>query len=291
MSDSKKVIADKYEKMCKIGEGSYGVVYKGKAENKSPVALKKVRCDDEDGLGSASLRELVCLSELSHPNIVKLLDVVFVKNKCWLVLELMDDDLHSYLGGVVDVRLYKSYIWQLVDGLAYMHGQGFIHGDLKPQNLLIDVAGNLKIADFGLTRLQSSLHKVNDSQVATLWYRPPEILLGTGHYSTPLDMWSVGCIILEMFYGKAFFQGNSEISQIYEIFQILGTPNDDIWPRCTSLPFYRQNFPKWNRKDFIELVPSLPKEGCELVSQFLTYDPSRRLSARQALSNPWLLTV
>lgn len=291
MSEPKKLIAGKYRKKDRIGEGSYGVVYKAKTTDKQSFAIKKIPYDREDGLGPAYLRELVSLSEMKHPNIVKVIEfaVSSKSGKCWLVMELMNTDLHSYLEcAEIHMELYKSYSYQLLDGVAYMHSQGMVHADLKPQNLLIDSVGNLKIADFGLTRVQSSLHNIRDTDVATLWYRPPEMLLGAHHYSTPLDMWAVGCIVLEMFVGNAIFRGNSEFGQLVEIFQKLGTPNDDIWPGFTSLPFFRDNFPKFTPQKIRDIAPALDNDGCEFVYKFLTYDPSLRISARQALSESWV---
>lgn len=124
----------------------------------------------------------------------------------------------------------------------------------------------------------------------TLWYRAPEVLLGSRHYSTAIDMWSVGCIFAEMAMRQPLLPGDSEIDQIFRIFRLLGTPDDDTWPNVRSLPDYKPSFPKWHAVDLKSQVKGLDDAGIDLLAQMLIYDPARRVSAKQALLHPYFAT-
>jgi len=196
-----------YQKIEKpVGEGTYGVVYKAKClKTGRAVALKRIRLEIEDeGVPSTALREISLLRELEHPNIVKLIDVEHsqVPSRLYLVFEWLDQDLKKYMDSVgqsgMSAKLVKSYLMQLLLGLEFCHSRSVIHRDLKPQNLLIDRDGNLKIADFGLARAFSLPFRTYTHEVVTLWYRAPEVLLGQRRYALPVDMWSVGTIFAEM---------------------------------------------------------------------------------------------
>ncbi|KAJ1767219.1 Cyclin-dependent kinase catalytic subunit, partial [Coemansia sp. RSA 2523] len=220
-----------------------------------------------------------------------LLDIVYNDAKLYLVFEFLDLDLKKYMDSVGPAGLspaqVKSYMHQLVKGLAFCHSHRTLHRDLKPQNLLIDQSGMLKIADFGLGRAFGVPLRVYTHEVVTLWYRSPEILMGSRHYSIGMDMWSVGCIFAEMVQRKPLFPGDSEIDEIFKIFRILGTPTEEIWPDVTSLPDYKPSFPKWQSKNLAELVSGLDADGVDLLKRMLTYDPAHRISAKQALAHPY----
>jgi len=295
---------ENYSKLEKIGEGTYGVVYKARDLRKNKVvALKKIRLEAEDeGVPSTAIREISLLKELNDPNIVSLLEIVHADSKLFLVFEFLDMDLKKYMEGVscpgdatnaVTARglgpdVIKRFTYQLVKGLHYCHAHRILHRDLKPQNLLIDADGNLKLADFGLARAFGIPLRTYTHEVVTLWYRAPEVLLGSRHYSTSIDMWSVGCIMAEMIMkGSPLFPGDSEIDQIFRIFRILGTPDEDTWPGVTQLPDYKSSFPKWGRQELMEVVEGIDEEACDLLAQTLIYDTAIRISAKRSLIHPY----
>jgi len=283
---------DRYNKIEKIGEGTYGVVYKAQDKvTKEIIALKKIRLEAEDeGVPSTAIREISLLRELQHPNIVNLKDVVHQNQKLYLVFEFLDQDLKKYMdyvGKNLHTMLVKSYVQQLLKGIAFCHAHRVLHRDLKPQNLLIDKKGVLKLADFGLARAFGIPVRTYTHEVVTLWYRAPEILLGGKEYSTPVDMWSVGCIFAEMATRTPLFPGDSEIDQLYRIFRALGTPNEKIWPGVSNYPDYRTTFPQWNPQSLKKIVPDMDPLGLDLLSKMLIYEPSKRISAREALKHPY----
>ncbi|KAL3674015.1 Cyclin-dependent kinase 2 [Phytophthora oleae] len=280
------------EKGGSIGEGTYGVVYKSlDLKTKEVVALKRIRLETEDdGIPSTALREISVLRELEHPNIVRLLDCLQEDGKLFLVFEFMDKDLKRFMEhklGKLEPAQTKSFLYQLLKGLAFSHSRGIMHRDLKPQNLLVNNTGELKIADFGLARAFSLPIKKYTHEVVTLWYRAPEILLGQEIYSPPVDIWSVGVIFAEMASKKPLFPGDSEIDQLYRIFRTFGTPNEASWPGVTKLRDYAPTFPKWRKKDMRELFPQLDESGLNLLESMLQYDPSSRISAKEALRHPF----
>ncbi|KAG5851672.1 hypothetical protein ANANG_G00054140 [Anguilla anguilla] len=272
---------DIFQKIEKIGEGTYGVVYK--AKNKvtgQSVALKKIRLDaDTEGVPSTAIREISLLKELNHPNIVKLLDVVHTEKKLYLVFEYLNQDLKKYMDSSqplgLTLPLIQSYVYQLLQGIAFCHSHRVVHRDLKPQNLLLNQAGAIKLADFGLARAFGVPLRSYTHEVVTLWYRAPEILLGCKYYSTAVDIWSIGCIFAEM------------IDQLFRIFKKLGTPNEEVWPGVSQLPDYKSRFPRWAPQDLSKITPKLQPSGLDLLQQLLLYDPSQRISAKAALTHPY----
>ncbi|XP_057313163.1 cyclin-dependent kinase 1-like [Hydractinia symbiolongicarpus] len=282
-----------YQKIEKIGEGTYGVVYKARDRTTNEfVALKKIRleCDDE-GCPSTAVREISILKELRHhPFIVELLDVIHQSGKLYLVFEFLLMDLKKYIdtvGGPIDKALVKSYTYQICSGIEFCHEHRIIHRDLKPQNLLIDSKGLIKLADFGLGRAFGIPVRAYTHEVVTLWYRCPEVLLGGKRYSCGIDTWSIGCIFAEMVNRKPIFQGDSEIDEIFKIFQIMGTPTNEIWDGVEDLPEYKSVFPKWKQQNLQKLLPSLDPAGIDLLQKFLIYNPAQRISARKAMKHPY----
>ncbi|CAL9186347.1 unnamed protein product [Musa hybrid cultivar] len=286
----------RYEKVEKIGEGTYGVVYKARDRlTNEMIALKKIRLEREDlGVPGTAIREVSLLKEMKHDNIVsRLHDVVHSEKSIYLVFEYMDMDLKKHMDShpefFKDTCLIKSFLCQILRGIAYCHSHRVLHRDLKPQNLLIEKRTNtLKLADFGLARAFGIPIRTFTQEVVTLWYRAPEILLGCHQYSTPIDVWSVGCIFAEMVNQKPLFPGESEIDQLRTIFRVLGTPNEETWPGVTSFPDFKSSFTIWRRRDLATVVPTLEPAGIDLLSKMLCWEPGKRIHAREALQHEYL---
>ncbi|GCC35365.1 hypothetical protein chiPu_0013848 [Chiloscyllium punctatum] len=282
-----------YVKIEKIGEGTYGVVYKGRHKTTQQiVAMKKIRLEsEEEGVPSTAIREISLLKELQHPNIVCLQDVLMQDARLYLIFEFLSMDLKKYLDSLpnrqmMDQMLVKSYLYQITQGIAFCHSRRVLHRDLKPQNLLIDSKGVIKLADFGLARAFGVPVRVYTHEVVTLWYRAPEVLLGSARYSTPVDIWSIGTIFAEMATKRPLFHGDSEIDQLFRIFRTLGTPNNEIWPEVEALPDYKNTFPKW-KAGSLSQVKNIDANGLDLLAKTLIYDPARRISAKEALRHPY----
>lgn len=289
---------ERYQKMEKIGEGTYGVVYKAKDRVTGEIiALKKIRLEAEDeGIPSTAIREISLLKELQHPNIVRLYDVVHTERKLTLVFEFLDQDLKKYLDicdSGLDLPILKSFLYQLLTGVAYCHHHRVLHRDLKPPNLLINREGQLKLADFGLARAFGIPVRSYTHEVVTLWYRAPDVLMGSRKYSTPVDIWSVGCIFAEMANGRPLVAGTSEADQLDRIFRLLGTPKLADYPGIVDLPEYSPDLPPYPppRNGLASLVPTLDAEGIDLLSLMLQYDPARRVTAQAALEHPFFFEM
>jgi cyclin-dependent kinase len=288
---------ERYQTLEKIGEGTYGVVYKARdLMTNEIIALKKIRLEAEDeGIPSTAIREISLLKELQHQNIVRLHDVVHTERKLTLVFEYLDQDLKKYLdvcekGLTSDIL--KSFLFQLLKGVAFCHQHRVLHRDLKPQNLLINREGDLKLADFGLARAFGIPVRSYTHEVVTLWYRAPDVLMGSRKYSTPVDIWSIGCIFAEMANGRPLFAGSSESDQLEKIFSKLGTPTDDIYPRIADLPDFEKCIKNCSMlykqpKSLAHLVPTLDEVGVDLLTQMLHFDPAERCSAARAMEHPY----
>jgi len=286
---------EKYIKLEKIGEGTYGIVYKAKDKKTGELlALKKIRLEAEDeGIPSTAIREISLLKQLQHPNIVRLYDVVHTEKKLTLVFEFLDQDLKKYLDACGDNGLepytVKSFLYQLLQGIAYCHQHRVLHRDLKPQNLLINMEGELKLADFGLARAFGIPVRNYTHEVVTLWYRAPDVLMGSRKYSTPVDIWSVGCIFAEMVNGRPLFPGSSEQDQLMKIFKTLGTATKKTWPSMADLPDYKtvETFPVYPVQSLKKICRRLDNVGLELLGRMLQFDPAKRISAETAMKHPY----
>ncbi|KAG2232518.1 hypothetical protein INT48_005408 [Thamnidium elegans] len=280
-----------FEKIGQVGEGTYGKVYKARnGKTGKLMALKRIRMKTEkDGFPITAMREIKLLQKLKHNRIVELQEIMVAKGSVYMVLEYMDHDLSGILGHPnfnFEPAHAKSLVKQMLEGLAYLHHMGILHRDIKGSNLLINNKGELKIADFGLARVFEK-NRVHDytNRVITLWYRPPELLLGATAYGPAVDIWSVGCIMLEFFTGKAVFSGVDEITQLDSIYKIMGTPSEENWPTVKELPWYAMVRPNENYvSKFRESFQSLLSPGAlELSEALLSMDPLKRPTAAQAL--------
>jgi len=280
----------RYEKLEKIGEGTYGTVFRGTDSDGRIVALKRIKLDDdEEGVPSSALREICLLRELHHKNVVKLLDVLHTEKKLTLVFEYCSLDLKRYfeLRGRLNQTDTSHLFYQLLKGLAYCHSKSVLHRDLKPQNLLVH-EGVLKLADFGLARAVGLPVRQYSNEVVTLWYRPPDVLMGARIYNYTVDSWSAGCIFAEISNsGSPLFPGTDIDDQLRLIFRLCGTPNENEWPGVRRLPDYRP-YPRHPAAiDWSPQVPNLSEAGRDLLKKLLVPNPSGRLSADDALMHPY----
>ncbi|VDB85381.1 unnamed protein product [Peniophora sp. CBMAI 1063] len=284
-----------YEIVSQVGEGTFGKVYKAKnTYNGMHVALKRIRMETEkDGFPVTAMREIKLLQSLRHENVIQLYEMMVSHGSAYMVFEYMDHDLRGILTqtqfSFTPAHL-KSFCRQMLAGLAYLHRKGVIHRDIKGSNILVNARGDLKLADFGLARFYQKRRRSDyTNRVITLWYRPPELLLGTTVYGPEVDMWSAGCIMLELFTKKEVFIGNDEINQLEWIWKIMGTPTAESWPGVARLPWYelvkpREAIPSHFRDFFKKYMSS---GALDLAERLLAFDPAKRVSAADALNAPY----
>ncbi|WIA40855.1 hypothetical protein OEZ86_004522 [Tetradesmus obliquus] len=289
-----------------ISEGTI----KGGEPTSDKVALKMIRMDNEkEGFPITAIREIKLLSSLKHENIVNLREIVRSKvtkeskyrGDIFMVFDYAEHDLTGMMDAVktrgqLTAPQIKCIMLQLLKGLAYCHKNGILHRDLKASNLLIDRTGTLKIADFGLARNYANDHSGKlTNRVITLWYRPPELLLGAERYGPEVDVWSVGCIFAELLAKKPLFPGNNESQQLDCIFKLMGAPSEQNWPGVSGLEFFKNvkesayrkgpdNFDEWCKRH------KLPPEAVELLKGLLALDPKKRISATDAVLHPYFFS-
>jgi len=264
-----------------------------------------------------TLREASLLKELSHPNILRLLDVqtdgdddpttdagartTTTRPRMFrFIYEHLDCSLAEFLDRDKEAPLpmaqVKHLTRQLVDGLAFMHARGILHRALQPQNILLGGTGDggqlrLKLGNFGHARAMGPpADRTTTTVVICLWYRPPELLLGAKRYSCAVDMWSAGAIFVELLTKKPLFASDSEIDQLYQTFQLLGTPSEEEWSGVTALENFNQSFPAWPRLSLRSKVPreDFDDDGLRFLERCLAYEPKRRISAADAGTHPFL---
>lgn len=251
---------------------------------------------NENLLITLNFSEISLLKELKHPNIVSLQDVLMEDNRLYLIFEFLSMDLKKYMDSLpsermLDPELVRSYMYQITAAILFCHRRRVLHRDLKPQNLLISKDGLIKVADFGLGRSFGIPVRNYTHEIVTLWYRAPEILLGSQRYSCPVDVWSLGCIFSEMVTRKPLFQGDSEIDQLFRMFRILKTPGEETWPGVTSLPDYKPTFPCWTSNNLSQQVKNMCPAGLDLLQKSLVYDPAYRISAKEMLEHKYFENI
>ncbi|XP_076854139.1 cyclin-dependent kinase 7 [Brachyhypopomus gauderio] len=282
--------AKRYEKLDFLGEGQFATVYRARDKTTNTiVAIKKIkvghRTEAKDGINRTALREIKLLQELSHPNIIGLLDAFGHKSNISLVFDYMETDLEVIIKDtslVLTPANIKAYILMTLQGLEYMHLHWILHRDLKPNNLLLDENGVLKLADFGLAKAFGSPNRAYTHQVVTRWYRSPELLFGARMYGVGVDMWAVGCILAELLLRVPFLAGDSDLDQLTKIFETLGTPTEDTWPGMNSLPDY-VSFKMFLGTPLENIFSAAGDDLLELLQGLFTFNPCTRTTASKAL--------
>ena len=290
---------NKYKKLSKIGEGTYGIVYKAEdIQKKRIVALKKIRLKpEEEGIPSTAIREISLLKECKNKNIIHLIDVIHTKSKLTLIFEYCETDLKRIMDEKREEKLplktIKEYFYQIIKGLNYLHKKKIIHRDLKPQNLLINLENKIKICDFGLARGYGVPVKTYTNEVVTLWYRPPDILLGNKIYDISCDIWSAGCIFAEMLLGHPLFSGKNESEQCEQIFHLIGTPDEDTFNWLKESPEWNtgingDGFTKVTRKNFLTTFNQVDDQlAIDILDKILVFDPEQRICTDDLLKHPF----
>eukprot|EP01093_Parvamoeba_rugata_P005658 TRINITY_DN18402_c0_g1_i1.p2 TRINITY_DN18402_c0_g1~~TRINITY_DN18402_c0_g1_i1.p2 ORF type:complete len:311 (+),score=-51.36 TRINITY_DN18402_c0_g1_i1:57-989(+) len=265
------------------------------------VALKKVRMEREkEGFPITAIREIKILQSLRHENVVRLLEVVSSTKNFYMVFEYMSNDLTGLLDSGQSLKLrpedVKCVVYQILSGLNYMHKQNVLHRDLKPSNILLNARGQVKLADFGLSRPYQGPSRYTN-RVVTLWYRSPELLLGATEYDWCIDVWAVGCILGELLLNRALLPGSTEPQQIELIWELCGTPLENGWPDARDLPFAPQLFPKYKRRNVVverlrryedqSRARYCSEHALALLNQMLSINPARRVLASSAMDAPY----
>ncbi|OWM91388.1 hypothetical protein CDL15_Pgr017306 [Punica granatum] len=288
--------ADSYEKLAKVGQGTYSNVYKARdRDNGKIVALKKVRFDTSEPESVKFMaREITVLQHLDHPNVIKLEGIATsrMQYSLYLVFDFMQSDLTKIIcrpGERLAEPQVKCYMQQLLAGLQHCHKKGILHRDIKASNLLIDKSGQLKIADFGLANFFNPDEKCPlTSRVVTLWYRAPELLLGSTDYGVGVDLWSAGCLLAEMFLGRAFMPGKTEVEQLHRIFKLCGAPSEDYWKKMKLQTSFRP--PPHYQPSYRGTFKDFPASSFGLLCKLLALDPAYRGTASFALQDEFFKT-
>lgn len=281
-----------------ISRGAYGVVCSAfNVETNEEVAIKKVpNAFDNMIVAKRTLREIRILDHMDHENILALREVILPPDRedykdVYIVTELMDADLHHIIKTSQELKEehYQYFLYQLLRGLKYIHSANVLHRDLKPSNLLVSEDCDLKIADFGLARTFSESDLMTE-YVVTRWYRSPELLLNAKGYTAAVDMWSVGCILMELFNKEPLFPGRDYVHQFSSITELMGSPSDaDLgYVRSENAIRYLHQLPRHTKQPLAARFPHLPPLAVDLIESMLTYNPTQRITAEEALAHPYL---
>ncbi|XP_054577455.1 serine/threonine-protein kinase MAK isoform X3 [Eptesicus fuscus] len=282
---------NRYTTMRQLGDGTYGSVLMGKSnESGELVAIKRMKRKFYSWDECMNLREVKSLKKLNHANVIKLKEVIRENDHLYFIFEYMKENLYQLMkdrNKLFPESVIRNIMYQILQGLAFIHKHGFFHRDMKPENLLCMGPELVKIADFGLARELRSQPPYTD-YVSTRWYRAPEVLLRSSVYSSPIDVWAVGSIMAELYTLRPLFPGTSEVDEIFKICQVLGTPKKSDWPEgyqlASSMNF---RFPQCVPINLKTLIPNASNEAIQLMTEMLNWDPKKRPTASQALKHPY----
>ncbi|KAM5299171.1 serine/threonine-protein kinase MAK isoform 2-T2 [Ctenodactylus gundi] len=282
---------NRYTTMRQLGDGTYGSVLMGRNnESGELVAIKRMKRKFYSWDECMNLREVKSLRKLNHANVIKLKEVIRENDHLYFIFEYMKENLYQLMkdrNKLFPESVIRNIMYQILQGLAFIHKHGFFHRDMKPENLLCMGPELVKIADFGLARELRSQPPYTD-YVSTRWYRAPEVLLRSSVYSSPIDVWAVGSIMAELYTLRPLFPGTSEVDEIFKICQVLGTPKKSDWPEgyqlASSMNF---RFPQCVPINLKTLIPNASNEAIQLMTEMLNWDPKKRPTASQALKHPY----
>ncbi|XP_053344012.1 serine/threonine-protein kinase MAK isoform X3 [Clarias gariepinus] len=283
---------NRYTTLKQLGDGTYGSVLMGRNnESGELVAIKRMKRKFYSWEECMNLREVKSLKKLNHANVVKLKEVIRENDQLYFIFEYMKENLYQLMKNrenkIFTENEIRNIMFQVLSGLAFVHKHGFFHRDIKPENLLCMGPELVKVADFGLAREIRSQPPYTD-YVSTRWYRAPEVLLRSSVYSSPIDMWAVGCIMAELYTLRPLFPGNSEVDEIFKICQVLGTVKKTDWLEGHQLAAAMNfRFPQCVPTPLKTLIPNASTEALILMKDLLHWDPKKRPTAVQALRYPY----
>ncbi|CAP38832.2 Protein CBR-DYF-5 [Caenorhabditis briggsae] len=280
-------LADRYLMTKRLGDGTFGeVMLAKKIDTGDRVAIKRMKKKFYSWEEAMSLREVKSLKKLNHPNIIKLREVIRENDILYFVFEFMQENLYELMKDrdrYFPESVIRNIIYQVLQGLSFMHKNGFFHRDMKPENIMCNGTELVKIADFGLAREIRSKPPYTD-YVSTRWYRAPEILLRSTSYNSPIDIWALGCIMAELYMLRPLFPGTSEMDQLFKIISILGTPNKDDWAEGYQLASAMNfRFQQVVATPMEQVVNTISKEGMKLMMDMMLWNPEKRPNANQSL--------
>ncbi|KAG1705133.1 hypothetical protein DVH05_004069 [Phytophthora capsici] len=281
---------NRYKVTKQLGDGTYGSVLKAvNRQSGEVVAIKRMKKKFYSWEECMQLREVNSLKKLNHPNIIKLKEVIRENDELFFVFEYMECNLYDTMkkrDRHFPESKIRNLMYQMLQGLAFMHKHSFFHRDIKPENMLVK-GDTVKVADFGLAREIRSRPPFTD-YVSTRWYRAPEVLLRSTTYNSPIDAWAMGCIMAEMFTLRPLFPGSSEGDQLYKICSVLGNPTHSTWPEGMKLAAQMNyRFPQFVPTSLAQLIPHASPEALQLMTDLLKFDPNQRPTSSQALQYPF----
>ncbi|EMS14255.1 protein kinase domain containing protein [Entamoeba histolytica HM-3:IMSS] len=290
----KEIIGQRYSKTGKKITDFFGVVYQAKDEKKAiPVSIKLYQQSEEDidGIQSNCLREIAILKKLNHNNIIKMIDYYYGIEGCYIVFESCDRNLEEYIktfAGELSLNTVQLISKQLLEAVEYLHSHRILHRDIRPSNIILSLSRTIKLTNFSLSRQVTIPIRKYTQEVANIWYRAPEIILGDQGYGTGVDIWSVGCVVAELINSKPLFSGDCKIGQLFQIFQIFGTPTEESWPGVTQMINWSNRFPKFKGKTLHSVCSRIGDQGIDLLNKMLCCYSNKRIDAKEALNHPFI---